>query len=89
MTKYELTPQQHDGVKSFYKKAYVIETDDHETILQSYETQVIKITANGEIVRLWDGYSATTMRHVNSFLSLMGINNGGKKYWDALTMEVK
>lgn len=82
---YELMPGGHDRTKSFYGKAKVIEKDG-ETLLQSYDTIVCKIDKNGEFVRMWDGYSATTMRHVNSFLRLVGIAGGGKAWWDAQTI---
>lgn len=81
MKKYELIPT--DGRKSFYGKAVVFEKDNGEKVLQSYNTEVCKITS-GEFVRLWSGYSATTMRHVNSFLQRFGIPGGGKAWWDAL-----
>ena len=81
----ELTPGGDDRAKSFYGKAKVIEKDG-ETLLQSYDTIVCKIDKNGEFVRMWDGYSAMTMRHVNSFLQLVGIAGGGKAWWDAQTI---
>ena len=81
----ELTPGVDGRAKSFYGKAKVIEKDG-ETLLQSYDTIVCKIDKNGEFVRMWDGYSATTMRHVNSFLQLVGIAGGGKAWWDAQTI---
>ena len=81
----ELTPGGDDRAKSFYGKAKVIEKDG-ETLLQSYDTIVCKIDKNGEFVRMWDGYSATTIRHVNSFLQLVGIAGGGKAWWDAQTI---
>lgn len=81
MKKYELIPT--DGCKSFYGKAVVIEKDNGETVLQSYDTEVCKIDSNGEFVRLWSGYSATTMRHINSFLQRFGIPGGGKAWWDS------
>lgn len=59
----------YDRAKSFYGKAKVIEMDNGEKVLQSYNTFVCRITAAGRFVRMWGGYSATTMRHVNSFLS--------------------
>lgn len=80
---YELTPSGYDCAKSFYGKAKVIEKDG-ETVLQSYDTEVCKITASGKFIRLWGGYSATTMRHINSFIEMFGIEGGGKKWWDAL-----
>lgn len=78
----ELTPCGHDRANSFYGKAKVIEKDG-ETLLQSYDTIVCKIDKSGEFVRMWDGYSATTMRHVNSLLQLVGIAGGGKAWWNA------
>lgn len=80
---YELTPTGYDRAKSFYGKAKVIEMDG-ETLLQSYDTTVCKIDKSGEFVRLWGGYSVTTMRHINSFIEMFGIPGGGKKWWDAL-----
>lgn len=80
---YELTPSGYDRAKSFYGKVKVIEKDG-ETVLQSYDTEVCKITASGKFIRLWGGYSATTMRHINSFIEMFGIEGGGKKWWDAL-----
>lgn len=84
MKRYELIPT--DGRKSFYGKATVIEKDNGEKVLQSYNTEVCKINNNGEFVRLWSGYSATTMRHVNSFLNLFNLSGGGKAWWDAQTV---
>ena len=83
MKTYQLTST--DSHKSFYGKAIIIEKDNGETVLQSYETEVCKIKSNGEFVRLWGGYSATTMRHVNSFVQLFNIAGGGKAWWDNLT----
>ena len=81
MKSYELVPVGNDRAKSFYGKARVIEKDNGEIVLQSYDTEVCKITSGGEFVRLWSGYSVTTMRHVNSFLQLVGIAGGGKAWW--------
>lgn len=85
MKTYELQP--NDNRKNFYGKAIVIEKDNGEKVLLSYDTEVCKVTSGGQFVRLWGGYSATTMRHVNSFLDLVGITGGGKAWWDAQTVE--
>lgn len=53
----------------------------------SYDTTVCKIDKSGEFVRMWEGYSATTMRHINAFIEMFGISGGGKKWWDALPVE--
>ena len=52
-----------DTRKSFYGKAKVMESDNGEKVLISYNTEVAKITESGEVVRLWDGISQTTNRH--------------------------
>lgn len=72
-----------DGRKSFYGKCNVIFDNEGNRFLKSYETIVAKVDAEGKFYRFWGGYSATTMRHVNSFLAFVGINGGGKKWWDA------
>lgn len=41
--------------KSFYGKARIIEKDNGEKVLQSYKTEVCKITSGGLFVRLWNG----------------------------------
>lgn len=69
--------------KSYYNKAKVIERDG-ETFLQSYETEVCKINASGDFVKLWNGYSNTTMKHINDFRRLFGFAPINKKAWDAL-----
>ena len=85
MKKFKLIPTR--GQKSFYGKAWVIITDDGETILRSYTTDVCKIDAAGRFVRLWDGYSVTTMNHINSFIETFKIDGGGKKWWLSLPCE--
>lgn len=75
----ELSPV--DGRRSFYGKAKIMKYEN-KMFLLSYETIVACVDKNGKFVRLWGGYSQTTMRHVNSFLKYCGINGGGKKWWD-------
>ena len=77
-----------DNAKSFYGKATVIEERGVKK-LQSYDTIVCNINKKGEFVKLWDGYSATTMRHINSFNKLFDIAGGGKKWWEDLKCKNK
>lgn len=70
-----------DSRKSFYGKAKVMEQENGEKILLSYNTEVAKITESGEFVRMWGGESATTMRHINSFLQFLGMPGGGLAWW--------
>lgn len=72
MKKYELIP--NDGRKSFYGKAVVEVADDGSETLYSYNTAIIKRTTAGELVKLWDGWSATTGRHISAFC---GLNKAG------------
>lgn len=68
MKQYELRPT--DGRKSFYGKAIVTIDEDGTETLSSYNTPIIKRTASGELVKLWDGWTATTGRHISAFCGL-------------------
>lgn len=81
MKVFELIPT--NGRKSFYGKASVTEKDNGDIELRSYNTIVARIR-NGSFERLWDGYSATTMNHINSFIDAYGISGGGKAWWTSL-----
>lgn len=73
--------------KSYYGKAKTRTTENGETVLKSYETDVCKITSAGDFVRLWGGYSRTTMNHVNDFRRLFGRPTLNKKAWESLPCE--
>ena len=81
MKQFELRPI--NGRKSFYGKAVAIEKDNGDVELKSYDTIVARIK-NGRFERLWSGYSATTMNHINSFINAFGIDGGGKAWWTSL-----
>lgn len=68
--------------KSYYKKAYVLK-DGNNLYLQSYNTIVCGLV-EGKFVRYWDGYSLTTMNHVNDFRMQHGLNRLCKKEWNKL-----
>lgn len=72
-----------NGKKSFYGKAEAIERDNGDIELRSYSTIVARIR-DGRFERLWSGYSATTMNHINSFIDTFGISGGGKAWWTSL-----
>ena len=76
MTHYELMPT--NGRKSFYGKAIVkVEPNGDET-LYSYHTPIITRTADGKLIKLWNGWTATTGNHIRSFCGL------NKKEFEAL-----
>lgn len=83
MKMFELKPTNRQ--KSFYGKAHVIERDNGDIELRSYETIVARIR-NGNFERLWSGYSMTTMNHINSFIDTFGISGGGKAWWMSLAV---
>ena len=76
--KYEVIP--HNGRKSFYGKAIVTEYNGNK-VLTSYSTDVAMIDREGRFTKLWGGYSATTMNHINSFRIMNGLKALGKKEW--------
>lgn len=59
-----------DGRKSFYNKATVTINEDGSETLTSYTTPIIKRLASGELVKLWDGWTVTTGRHIKAFCGL-------------------
>lgn len=67
---YELIPR-YDFRKSFYKKAMVVIEGD-ENKLYSYGTHVASvwsgITNMTDELRIFDTYSATTLRHIKEFM---------------------
>lgn len=79
----ELLP--NNGQKLFGGKAVIVKSE-HLDVLYSYRTPVAMIIRNGgsNFVRLWDGYSSTTMRHINTFRSIYGLDAISKKEWEKM-----
>ena len=69
--------------KSFGGKAIVREYENGDKILFSYLTPVLKQTKEGKLIRLWDGYSATTGRHVEAFAGITS------KYFKNMIVQVE
>lgn len=49
-------------------------------ILKSYETDVAAIVG-GSFFKLWNGYSVTTMKHINAFRYYFGFPGMNKREW--------
>lgn len=81
MKKFYLIPD--NGQKSFYEKAVVTVYNPDFVVLTSYKTDVAAII-DGDFVRLWNDYSATTMKHVNAFRNNYGMEPINKKTWCVL-----
>lgn len=79
----ELLP--NNGQKSSGGKMQIVKSK-HIDVLYSYHTPIAMIIRNGgsNFVRLWDGYSPTTMRHINAFRSLYGFDAISKKQWEKI-----
>ena len=70
MRMYELIPT--NCRKSFYGKAKVVVEDGVETLF-SYDTLIMKRVGD-EYKRIYDGWTATTGRHIKAF---SGLNKAG------------
>ena len=60
--------------KSFYGKAKVVCGDNGFIRLDSYNTPIMYETPDGTFFRLWDGWTATTGKHIKAF---SGLNKAG------------
>ena len=62
-----------NGKASYYKGDYGI-------TLRSYWTDVCRIN-RGRFYKMWEGYSATTLNHINEFLTIHGYKGFSKREW--------
>lgn len=72
-----------DTHKSFYKKAFYIE-HAHGATLYSYGTKILELVYVGNdtyIRKIWNGYSATTQRHINEFVKQFAYKFDSNKKW--------
>ena len=67
-----------DSHKSFYGKAWEYTDYNGDTVLVSYQTRVARITPEGKCV-VNGLYSATTTRHIKSFLTAHGFDYNDSK----------
>lgn len=63
------------------KKATITWSEDGTIILTSYYTDVLDVLPDGTIVKRWDGYSATTMRHINALMAKLNLPLISKREW--------
>ena len=70
MTIYELKPTAGQKQRSFYGKASVIIDEHGGKMLLSYGKPIIKKDSTGAYIRLYDGYTATTGRHIRAFCGM-------------------
>lgn len=76
------------GRASFYGKARIAHIQSKSgrlyEVLISYNAAVAMLDNKGHFIRLWNGYSATTARHIDAFRARFGMCGIGKHNWLAL-----
>lgn len=60
---------------------HIVRESNGDTTLISYTTPVAGVTTDGQFKKLWNGYSATTMRHINDFRFMYGFDKLSKSEW--------
>lgn len=68
------------------KKASFRKTEKGEIILTSYYTDVAKIYRK-RFYKLWEGYSVTTLNHIDEFLRINGYEGPGLSKYDWIMLE--
>ena len=71
---YHLSPQ-NCRQRDFYGKALVIRETDGRLVLQSYQSRVAEICADGKRLTIHSWYSKTTARHIKEFALQHGFGN--------------
>lgn len=52
-------------------------------VLVSYWTKVARVEG-GKLVRMWDGWSATTAKHITEFCRMYSLDAPNKKIWERM-----
>lgn len=55
-------------------------------VLRSYQTDVAYFDHDGKFHKTWDGYSATTLKHINLFREKRGLAPLNKREWVEMEM---
>lgn len=73
------------GQKSFYGKAKFVQYKNGFVGCLSYDTVVcVYNPTTRKFYRTWDDWSATTSKHINSFMRYFGLSGFNKKEWLAI-----
>lgn len=70
----------HNMIDGTNGKATWYKDDKGARVLRSYYTDVCKIY-RGRVYKLWQGYSATTSRHIQAFMNMNGYRGISKREW--------
>ena len=71
--------EKYHGVK-LDTRAAALKYDTDAVLLKSYKTVVAAIIGT-QFYKLWDGFSVTTLKHVNAFLSAYNGQQFNKRAW--------
>ena len=86
VNKIEIQPA--DGRKSFGHKAFMAQYDEYWAVISyGQEVALVRKTEEGmvELTRIWMGYSHTTLRHINSAMSMLGASQKiTKRQWESI-----
>lgn len=64
----------------------IVTESDNAIYLQSYDTLILKFDkVTKTLVKLWNGYSKTTQKHINTFLQIFDVAPLNKKEWEQFT----
>lgn len=67
------------SLEGFNNRAVIIPTETG-AILRSYYTNVCEIK-DGEFLKLWEGFSVTTLKHINAFRKHFQLESLSKREW--------
>lgn len=81
--------ENEEFLEGTYKRAKVRKLNDGTKELFSYKTKVAILTKGGNFIKLWDGYSLTTLKHINIFRRENGLKEINKKEWNELEIKKK
>ena len=76
VTETELKPAGPGSRKSFYRKAFVLDDLNGTRYLKSFDTIICSADADGYVRKYAEVESATTSRHLKSFLRLYAPGTG-------------
>ena len=82
----DMRERKASGAKILCDKAS-IKTDERGQVLTSYYTDVC-CYKDGKFTKLWEGWSATTSKHVNMFCKELGIAGIDKHEWIGMDCNV-
>lgn len=78
----------HVIVPNTNNKATFYKDDRGGLVLRSYTTDVLRLY-RGRVYKLWQGYSATTARHIDEFMNMNGYRGICKHDWIMIDKSVK